>query len=181
MALSSSKAGSDIKFSCSLCVEKLYCASVLQLRKSVCSITVISLESSDVFISITSISSILSEGSLEVLTSNSKFESGNPSEPSVDEIKNGRSVRHLTFWLGRLRCLRDFLLLYILVVEVEVADEEVGDEVDAALGPFDTVVVGPVCGSGWELVWVVGGTTLGCNSVWAENLLFGCCFGPSLS
>ena len=86
MALSSSKAGSDIKFSCSLCVEELYCASVLQLRKSVCSITVISLESSDVFISITLILFVLSEGSLELLTSNSKLESGNPDEPSVDEM-----------------------------------------------------------------------------------------------
>ena len=97
-----------MKFLCSLCVEELYyyCASMLQLRRSVCSITVISLESSDVFISITSISSILSitsissilsEGSLEELTSNSKFESGNPNEPSVDEIKKGRSVRRLIF------------------------------------------------------------------------------------
>ena len=72
-----------------------------------------------------------------------------------------------------------FVLLYILVVEVEVAGEEVGDGVDTALGPVGTVVVSPICGSSWELVWVVGGTTLGCNSVWAENFAFG--VGPSLS
>ena len=80
MAFSSSKAGSDIKILCSLCAEEL------QLRKSVGSITVISLESSDVFISITSISFVLSEGSSKLITSNSKLESGNPDEPSVDKM-----------------------------------------------------------------------------------------------
>ena len=106
MALSSSNSGSVINFLCSLIVEELCCTSILQFRGSVCSITVTLLESSEVFISITSISSVLSltsisfvlsEGSLGALTSNSKFESGNPNEPSVDEIKKGRSVRRLIF------------------------------------------------------------------------------------
>ena len=81
--------------------------------------------------------------------------------------------------MGRLRRLSGFVLLYILVVEEEVAGEGVADRVDTALGPVDTVVVSPICGSGWGLVWVVGGTIFGCNSVWADNFAFG--FGPSLS
>ena len=92
MAFSSLKAGSDIMFLYSLCVEELYCMSVLQLRKSFCSITVILLESSDVSISMTSISFAPSEGSSKLLSSKSKLESGNPDDPSVDEMRKGLSV-----------------------------------------------------------------------------------------
>ena len=106
IAFSSSNSGSVINFSCSLIVEELCCTSRLQFRRSVCSITVTSLESPEVFILITSILSVLSltlilsvlsKGSLGELISNLKFESGNPNEPSLDEIMNGRSVSCLVF------------------------------------------------------------------------------------
>ena len=156
IAFSSSNSGSVINSSCSLSVGEFCCTSRSQFGRSVCSITVTSLESSEVSISITSISSVLSqillssvlsEGSLGELISNSKFESGKPNEPSLDEIMNGRSVSCLVFWLGRLRRFNGFVLLYILHEEEDGAGEGVGDEVDTELGSMVVVglVVGPGC------------------------------------
>ena len=108
------------------------------------------------FISTTAISSVLlqisfsfvfSIGSLGVLISKSKFESGKPKEPSLDEIMNGRSVSCRVFWLGRLRRFNGFVLLYILHEEEDGAGKGVGDEVDTELGSMVVVglVVRPGC------------------------------------
>ena len=72
-----------------------------------CSITVISSESSEVSISMISIPFVSVEGFTMLLSS----KSGNPVEPSVDEILRGLSVRRLVLWLGRLSHLSVFLLV----------------------------------------------------------------------
>ena len=94
---------------------------------------------------------VFSIGSLGVLISKSKFESGKPKEPSLDEIVNGRSVSCRVFWLGRFSRFKGlvllYTLLYVLQEEEDGAGEGVGDEVDTKLG--SQAVVGLVAGPGW--------------------------------
>ena len=93
---------------------------------------------------------VLSLWSLGLLISKSKFESGKPKDPSLDEIVKGRSVNCRVFWLGRFSRFRVLVLLYTLLYVLpdaeDTAGEGVGDGVDTELGTL--VVVGLDTGMG---------------------------------